>query len=112
MKGIQQYIIERQKSFTLTRDERDRLIELIGYATDQSGEDADVKKYEKFRNDLYETELCDMIDLYDTLNDDRTYPKITNKILLPNDIYYIKKLINFALDNDLDDLSDILDKIQ
>ena len=112
MKDINKYIIEKQKTFVLSDDERNSLIELVGIATEQCGEDSDIKEYEEFRKDCQENEINTLIDLYDLLNDKHTYPKINNRLIQNNELYLLIKLINYALDKDIIDLSEILEKIQ
>ena len=112
MKDLINYILEKKKIFELSNDERNSLIELIGYASEQLGETSDCKQYEELRKDCYEDEMNSMIDLYELLNDKQTYPKITNKILQQNELNILIKTIQYSLDKDLLDLSDILKKIQ
>lgn len=112
MKELLNYIIEKQIKFVLTNGERDSLIELIGYASEQLGEDSDVKQYEELRKDCYEDEINSMIDLYELLSNKQTYPKITNKIIQQNELNILIKTIKYAIDKNLIDLSDILEKIQ
>ena len=112
MKNLNAYIIERRKSFILSDDERNSLIELVGIATEQCGEDSDIKEYEEFRKDITDDEINTLIDFYDLLNDKHTYPKINNRLVQSDELYLLIKLINFALDKDIIDLSEILEKIQ
>lgn len=112
MKDLINYILEKKKSFEFTNDERNSLIELIGYASEQLGEDSDCKQYEELRKNCYEDEMNSMIDLYELLDDKQTYPKITNRILQQNELNILIKTIQYALDKDLIDLSNILEKIQ
>lgn len=111
MKDLIIYILEKQKSFILSNNERESLIELIGYASEQLGENSDIKQYEELRKNCYENEINSMIDLYELLNDKQTYPKITNKIIQQNELNILIKTIQYALDKNLIDLSNILEKI-
>ncbi len=111
MKNLNNYILEKQHKFILSDNERDSLIELIGYASEQLGDDSDCKKYENLRKNCYEDEINTMIDLYELLNDKQTYPKITNKIVQQNELNILIKTIKYASDQNLIDLTDILEKI-
>ena len=111
MKDIDQFITEKIKRFELTNNERISLVEIVGNATENIGEDADIKKYEKFRKECYEDEINSLNDLYEILEDTHTYPKITNRIIQQNELNVLHKLLQYALDENIVDLSDILEKI-
>lgn len=108
MKDIVSYINEsKRRHFILSTDERNRLSEIIGYASANLGDDNETKKFESFRNSLSEQELEDMNNLYDTLNDIYTYPKFTNKIMTNEDINICNKLFEYLSNLTEWDLSDI-----
>lgn len=111
MKDINQFITEKIKRFELTNNERVSLIEIVGNATENIGEDDDINKYEEFRKDCYEDEINSLNDLYEMLEDTHTYPKITNRIMQQNELNALCKLLQYALDKNIVDLSDILEKI-
>ena len=112
MKDIISYINESKcRHFILSDDERDRLSEIIGYASANFGDDNETNKFKSFRNSLSEQELEDMNNLYDTLNDIYTYPKFTNKIITNEDINICNKLFAYLSNLNEWDLSDIAETI-
>lgn len=112
MKDIISYINESKcRNFILSTDERNRLSEIIGYASTNLGDDNEMNKFESFRNSLSEQELKDMNNLYDTLNDIYTYPKFTNKIITNVDINICNKLFAYLSNLNEWDLSDVAETI-
>ena len=112
MKKLSNFIFEKSKYFTLTDDERNSLVECIGYITGDLGDIDDIKNFETVKKELSEAELKQLGDLYDCLDDKQTYPKI-NRNIIKDDLELIKKVIYLIGENDLDyDLSNIYEKIQ
>ena len=112
MKNISNFIFEKSKYFTLTDDERNSLVECIGYITGNLGDIDDIKNFETVKKELSEAELKQLDNLYDCLENDETYPKI-NRNIIKDDLELIKKVIYLIGENDLDyDLSNIYEKIQ
>ena len=112
MKKLSNFIFEKSKYFTLTDDERNSLVECIGYITGDLGDIDDIKNFETVKKELSEDELKQLSDLYDCLEDKQTYPKINRNIIV-DDLELIKKIIYLIGENDLDyDLSNIYEKIQ
>lgn len=99
MKNITEYITEAKKSFTLSTGDRDALTTLVGFATGNIGDDNDIKQFDKFNDELYELEKKNLSDLYDLLEDDRTYPKINNRIMDKEYKGLVAKLLDYIEDN-------------
>ena len=108
MKSLVEYINE---SMTLTRIDRDTLTEILGFVTGQEGEDSDIKQYEEFISKLSDDEKKSLESLFDLCHDNVTYPKLTKKLLDKKEIALLSKLSEYCFDNNICDISDIIEKI-
>ena len=77
MKSLVEYINESIEIFT---DDRDSLIEVVWNATGNLGEDSDIKKYQKFIDELSDEDKKNLDDLYDMLDNEETYPKLYKRL--------------------------------
>lgn len=80
MKSLVEYINESIELFT--DDDRDSLIEVVGHATWNIGEDSDIKKYQKFIDELSDNDKKNLDDLYDMLDNKETYPKLYKRLFV------------------------------
>lgn len=108
MKSLVEYINESIEIFT--DDDRDSLIEVVGNATGNLGEDSDIKKYQKFIDELSDDDKKNLDDLYDMLDNEETYPKLYKRLFAKDEKLLLKKLAQYAFDNDICDLSTIIQK--
>lgn len=111
MKDLKNFINEAKKSFTLTDSERNELIEVVGFATGNIGDVSDTDQYLDFHKECSMSELDTLNDLYNVLDNSETYPRITNRVIDADEIKLLCKLLQYALDEDIVDLSEILEKI-
>ena len=109
MKSLVEYINESIEIFT--DDDRNSLIEVVGNATGNLGEDSDIKKYQKFIDDLSDNDKKNLDDLYDMLDNKETYPKLYKRLFAKDEKLLLKKLAQYAFDNDICDLSTIVEKL-
>lgn len=113
MKSITTFINE-SKLFTLNDDERNSLCSIIGIMLGNEGDDEEIKSFKDFKDSLSKDEINQFDDLYNVLNNNETYPKISYR-LIKDDVQLIHKFSNWLDDNDMIgenwDLMDALDKI-
>lgn len=114
MKSLKEYINESSinESHVLSDDDRNQLIEIIGFASGNLGYEQDIKKYNKFIKTLSDEEIDLLNDLYDVVDNKETHPKLYKRIFSKDEIKLLNKLSDYVFDNDIDDLSEIMDKLQ
>ena len=109
------HIHESKNTFTLSDSERDALKEFLGVVTGNLGEESEIKKYEGLFKSLEDGEFDKLSDIYDFIEDDRTYPKVTYKNFQQDERQLVKKCFDWAEENGLIDnnydLMDALEKI-
>ena len=114
MKDIKQYINESSKYFTLDDGERDALGTLCGILCGSLGDEEDEKELKPIKDELSDTEIEQLSDLFDFLDDRETYKKV-NRNNIKDDIPLIIKIYNIMYEKDLLgedwDLIDALEKI-
>ena len=104
------HIHESKNTFTLDDNERDALKEFLGIVTGNIGEESEIKKYEGLFKSLGDGEFDKLSDIYDFIEDDRTYPKVTYKNFQQDERQLVKKCIDWAEENDLiDNNYDLMD---
>ena len=100
MKKKSYYDDEKEKN-TLNQSEREGVAEILGYRTQNFGNEEEFEKYKVVRDSLSQAELqqLDNVSTY-TFEDEQVYPSVTKK-LLKEDIPLLKKVYNLLDSNNL-----------
>ena len=116
MKTFSEFLVET-KNTTFTNGERQALEEILGMATGNLGEDADIAKYKKFIDNIEPNEIDILNTLYtNVISDYQTYKTLKTNLFSTEEIGLLSTLLAFAegeglLDGSEYEISNILDKL-
>ena len=92
---------KRSYNYTLTDGERMALGEVLGYFTDNLGGDDELQAaLQQYRNNISDQDFNRLNAVYDYIDDNYTYPKVTRKGL-SSDVSVLAQFLQWIDDNDI-----------